>query len=52
MQNLDSGDGQLQRLYYGPQARAWLEFAAIRRQEYLLTIRIECPQLPKPEDAP
>jgi hypothetical protein len=50
--NLDSGQGTLQRLYYGQQARAWLEFKAIRRQEYVLLIRIECPQLPKPEDAP
>jgi hypothetical protein len=49
MQNLDSGDGRLQRLYYGPQAQAWLEYSAIRRQEYALMIRIECPQLPKPD---
>jgi hypothetical protein len=52
MANLDTASGRLQRLYYGPQARAWLEYVAIRRQEYLLMIRIECPQLPKPEDAP
>jgi hypothetical protein len=52
MQNLDTGNGRLQRLYYGPQARAWLEYQALRRQEYVLMIRIECPQLPKPEDAP
>jgi hypothetical protein len=51
MQNLDAGEGQLQRLYYGPQAQAWLEYAAIRRQEFALMIRIECPQLPKPEGA-
>ena len=52
MANLDTGSGRLQRLYYGPQARAWLEYVAIRRQEYALMIRIECPQLPKPDDAP
>ena len=51
MQNLDSGQGRLQRLYYGPQAQAWLEYMAIQRQEYVLMIRIECPQIPKPEDA-
>ena len=50
MQNLDTGDGRLQRLYYGTQAQAWLEYSAIRRQEFALMIRIECPQLPKPED--
>lgn len=52
MANLDTGSGRLQRMYYGQQARAWLEYVAIRRQEFALMIRIECPQLPKPEDAP
>ena len=51
MANLDTGSGRLQRMYYGQQARAWLEYVAIRRQEFALMIRIECPQLPKPEDA-
>lgn len=51
MSDLESGSGARRRLYYGPEARAWLELEAQGRQRYALLIRLECPQLPKPEDA-
>jgi hypothetical protein len=45
---LENGGGAMRRLYYGPEARAWLELEAQGRQRYALLIRIECPQLPRP----
>jgi hypothetical protein len=47
--DLETGAGKYQRLYYGPEARAWVELAALGGQEYALIIRTECPQLPDPE---
>lgn len=45
---LENGAGKHQRLYYGPEAQAWLELAALGGQEFALIIRMECPQLPDP----
>jgi len=44
--DLEAGSGNYQRLYYGPEATAWLELAAQGHLQYALLIRIECPQLP------
>jgi hypothetical protein len=49
LSDLENGSGTFQRLYYGPQVQAWLEYAALGFQEYALLIRLECPQLPDPE---
>ena len=46
---LEAGSGTYKRLYYGPQAKAWLELSTIRIQEFAVLIRIECPQLPAPK---
>ncbi len=46
--HLETGAGSYQRLYYGPEAQAWLEYAALGGQEFALLIRLECPQLPDP----
>lgn len=42
---LENGSGSLQRLYYGPEARTWLELSALGRQRYTLVVRMESPQL-------
>lgn len=47
---LENGAGRTERLYYGTSARAWLELSGQASQEYALLIRIECPQLPDPEE--
>lgn len=48
--DLETGAGASRRLYYGPEARAWLELEALGRQRYALLIRLESPQLPMPEE--
>jgi hypothetical protein len=47
--DLENGSGAFQRLYYGPEVQAWLEYTALGGQEFALLIRMECPQLPDPE---
>lgn len=50
LSDLETDAGVYQRLYYGPEAQAWLEYAALGGQEFALLIRMKCPQLPDPED--